>query len=172
MSDTPRDKAVMIDKYLQPVNGKRTDSETTSSTGESEPKSSEGQQQSAGGFVIYPPPTAPYAVAKQLYQGCRDKHGMRTLLAYRGSWQLWRTTHWSEVDSAEVRARVYRALETRSTSPTRRLHRGTRPDTRSPTYWRPWPPSATCHLKGKLQTGSATTPWISLQHKSFPAGTA
>jgi putative DNA primase/helicase len=51
------------------------------------------------------------AVAKQLYENCRDADGVRNLLAYRGGWMLWRTTHWAEVDTAEVRSRVYRALE-------------------------------------------------------------
>jgi putative DNA primase/helicase len=74
---------------------------------EHEPRTARGSP----GPLIYPPPTAPYAVAKQLYQGCRDADGIRNLLAYRGGWQLWRTTHWSEVDAAEVRARVYAALE-------------------------------------------------------------
>lgn len=65
----------------------------------------------AGEPVIYPPPTAPLAVARQLYAGCRDADGIRTLLCWRGGWMLWRTTHWSEVDNAEVRARIYQALE-------------------------------------------------------------
>ena len=60
--------------------------------------------------VIVPPPTAPYAVAKEIYEGCRDVDGIRSLLFYRGGWQLWRTTRWSEIDSAEVRSRIYRAL--------------------------------------------------------------
>ena len=63
------------------------------------------------GPVIYPSPRAPYAVAKQLYQSCRDADGVRNLLAYRSDWQLWRTMHWSELDAAEVRARIYCALE-------------------------------------------------------------
>ena len=61
--------------------------------------------------MIYPSPRAPYAVAKQLYQSCRDADGVRNLLAYRSDWQLWRTMHWSELDAAEVRARIYCALE-------------------------------------------------------------
>ena len=66
----------------------------------------------SGSPVIYPPPTAPFAVAKQLYQqGCLDANGLRNLLAYRGDWQLWRGIQWSEVDAAEIRARIYRALE-------------------------------------------------------------
>lgn len=110
--DITRGKAVIESaKYAPPpLNGEQPHAETTSGERESEPHTSDGQQ-SAAGLTIYPPPTAPYAVAKQLYQGCRDAGGVRTLLAYRGCWQLWRTTHWSEVDAAEVRARVYRALE-------------------------------------------------------------
>lgn len=59
----------------------------------------------------FPPPTAPYDVAKQLYEGCRDHDGVRNLVRYRGDWMLWRMTHWAEVDDAEVRSRIYRALE-------------------------------------------------------------
>lgn len=74
----------------------------------SEPRA---KRDDSGEAVFHPPPTAPYAIAKQLYQGCRDGDGIRNLLAYRGGWQLWRTTHWSEIDAAEVRARIYGALE-------------------------------------------------------------
>jgi putative DNA primase/helicase len=76
-----------------------------------ETSSGEKESESKPKPTIYPPPTAPYAVAKQLYTGCRDENGVRNLLAYRGGWELWRTTHWAEVDPAEVRARVYLALE-------------------------------------------------------------
>ncbi|MGO9154893.1 DNA primase family protein [Mycobacterium sp.] len=79
-------------------------------TKESETRTAQGQE-GFSGPVIFPPPTAPYDVAKQLYDSCRDADGIKNLLAHRGGWQLWRTTHWSEVDNAEVRARVYRALE-------------------------------------------------------------
>jgi putative DNA primase/helicase len=98
-------------KYAPPLDGDQPDAETPPSASESDSYTSNGQQQNTDRLLIYPPPTAPYAVAKQLYQSCRDENGVRTLLAYRGCWQLWRTTHWSEIDAAEVRARVYRALE-------------------------------------------------------------
>jgi putative DNA primase/helicase len=60
---------------------------------------------------IYPRPDAPMAVARQLFNACRDEDGIRTLLAWRGGWMLWRTTHWSEIDNAEVRSSIYQALE-------------------------------------------------------------
>jgi putative DNA primase/helicase len=72
---------------------------------------SSSEQADSGVPAIFPPPTAPYAVAKQLYESCRDPDGIRNLLAHRGGWQLWRTTHWSEVDATAVRSRVYKALE-------------------------------------------------------------
>jgi putative DNA primase/helicase len=61
--------------------------------------------------TIFPSPSAPMAVGKQLYAGCRDADGVRNLLAYRGGWMLWHKTHWAEIDLAEVRSRVYGALE-------------------------------------------------------------
>jgi putative DNA primase/helicase len=74
-------------------------------------QSAHDQRQDSGGPVLYLPPSAPYGVAKQLYMGCRDADGIRNLLVHNGTWTLWRTTHWSEVDAAEVRSRVYKALE-------------------------------------------------------------
>jgi putative DNA primase/helicase len=111
--DTAHGKTIIESgKYAPPpLNGEQPHAETPSGESDSEHHTSDGQQQSTGGLLIYPPPTAPYAVAQQLYQGCRDADGNPTLLAYHASWQLWRTTHWSEIDTAEVRARVYRALE-------------------------------------------------------------
>jgi putative DNA primase/helicase len=100
--DLDRLDRIHLDEEDIPVNGEiPTDGEqphTDTSSGTSGP-------------VIYPAPTAPYAVAKRLYEGLRDADGVRNLLAYRGGWQLWRTTHWSEIDLAEVRANVYKALE-------------------------------------------------------------
>ena len=133
--DIARGKAIIESgTHAPPPDGEHPDSETRSGAGNSESNTSNGQQDSSSALLFYPPPTAPYAVAKQLYQGCRDADGVRNLLAYRGDWQLWRTTHWSEVDAAEVRARVYRALEHASTSPCTTLPRwcrGTRHGTRS-----------------------------------------
>jgi putative DNA primase/helicase len=110
--DTARGKTIIESgKYAPPpLNGEQPHTETPSGESDSEHHTSDGQQSSSG-LLIYPPPTAPFAVAKQLYQGCRDADGVRNLLAYRGDWQLWRTTHWSEIDAAAVRARMYRALE-------------------------------------------------------------
>ena len=87
------------------------DERTFSGVSDSSDGTSDGHNDSSGNPVMYPPPTAPYAVAKRLYEGCRDQDGVRNLLAYRSDWQLWRKTHWSEVDAAEVRSRIYRALE-------------------------------------------------------------
>jgi len=56
----------------------------------------------------YPPPQEPYRVAQKLY---RDRAlGMANLLAWRGGWMAWRTTHWVEIDAAELRKAVYAAL--------------------------------------------------------------
>ena len=110
--DITRGKAVIESaKYAPPpLNGEQPHAETTSGERESEPHTSDGQPRAPPGSLIYPPPRR-HRRRQAAYQGCRDAGGVRTLLAYRGCWQLWRTTHWSEVDAAEVRARVYRALE-------------------------------------------------------------
>jgi putative DNA primase/helicase len=89
-----------VDRLIKIHQDQSRNGETRSNASESAPK-----------VESYPPPTAPHAVAKQLYRGCRDADGIRNLLAHRGGWQLWRKTHWSEVDAAEVRSRVYAALE-------------------------------------------------------------
>jgi putative DNA primase/helicase len=85
----------------------------SSNTFEDQPGNGQTQQGTSDSPVAtaYPAPTAPYAVAKHLYTGLRDADGLRNLLRHNGGWQLWRTTHWSEVDAAEVRSRVYQALE-------------------------------------------------------------
>jgi D5 N terminal like len=58
----------------------------------------------------YPPPSAPYEVAQKIYA----EHGLggtlANLLAWRGGWMAWRTTHWVEVDVAELRQAIYGAL--------------------------------------------------------------
>lgn len=69
-------------------------------------RSDSGQQFDA--VLEYPPPQAPYKVAQKLYS---DRAlGMSNLLAYRGRWLLWRTTHWTEIDAAELRQVAYAAL--------------------------------------------------------------
>lgn len=75
-----------------PSNGEQTDSTT-----ETEVR------------TLFPAPEAPYEVAKQLYRDCMTD-GLRTLLYWRGGWMRWDTTHWSEVDPAEVRSNVYDVL--------------------------------------------------------------
>ncbi|HWU39572.1 MAG TPA: hypothetical protein VN203_18135, partial [Candidatus Acidoferrum sp.] len=70
---------------------------------------------------VYPPPSAPFEVAQQLYGQYRKdgarlgngrrKDGVRTLLAWRGGWMLWRGTHWAEIDTAELRSYIYTTLD-------------------------------------------------------------
>lgn len=62
---------------------------------------------------LFPPPTAPLAVAETIYSGeYRTHSGMRTLVSWRGGWMQWHGTHWSEVDTAELRSRIYSILGT------------------------------------------------------------
>ena len=58
---------------------------------------------------LFPPPAAPLDVARKLY----DRHrigGLRTLVAWRGEFMRWDTTHWSEVDPAWLRSEIYDTL--------------------------------------------------------------
>ena len=59
------------------------------------------------------PPTAPLAVARWIYRQFRlhNGKGARTLVTWRGTWVLWRTQHWSEVDTAQLRSHIYRTLQ-------------------------------------------------------------
>jgi putative DNA primase/helicase len=60
---------------------------------------------------LYPAPTAPLDVARKLYSRCRiGGNGPRTLLAWRGGWMRWETTHWSELDAAHLRSDIYDVL--------------------------------------------------------------
>lgn len=60
---------------------------------------------------VYPPPTAPLDVARELYTRYRiGGKGLLTLLAWRGGFMRWQTTHWSELDMAQLRSEVYDVL--------------------------------------------------------------
>jgi putative DNA primase/helicase len=64
-----------------------------------------------GDRPLYPPPSAPLDAARKLYSGYRiGGNGLRTLLAWRGGFMHWETTHWSELDTAELRSGIYDAL--------------------------------------------------------------
>ena len=58
---------------------------------------------------LFPPPTAPLDVARRLYSEHRE-HCARTLLCWRGGLMRWHVTHWSEMDAAELRSRIYEVL--------------------------------------------------------------
>ncbi|KAA1243522.1 hypothetical protein F0Q45_25570 [Mycobacterium simiae] len=61
----------------------------------------------AGERPIYPPPSAPLDVARKLYSRYRlDDNGLRTLVAWRGGWMRWHTSHWAETDAAELRSEI------------------------------------------------------------------
>jgi putative DNA primase/helicase len=69
-----------------------------------------GEDQGAGYRPLFPPPSAPLDVARNLYHRHRNSDGMRTLLAWRAGWMHWQTTHWSELDVAHLRSEIYDAL--------------------------------------------------------------
>lgn len=58
----------------------------------------------------YPPPTAPYDVARKIYDEHALGEQMTHLWAHRGNWMVWKTTCWVEIDLAELRQAVYRVL--------------------------------------------------------------
>jgi putative DNA primase/helicase len=59
---------------------------------------------------VLPAPSAPLDVARELYKDYRDHEDLRTLLAWRGGWMRWDTTHWAETDTAELRSHIYDVL--------------------------------------------------------------
>lgn len=59
----------------------------------------------------YPPPSAPYEVARNIYDDHALGEQMTHLWAHRGNWMVWRTTRWVEIDLAELRQAVYRVLD-------------------------------------------------------------
>lgn len=87
----------------------------------------------AGGVVStveYPPPSAPYAVAQQLYQEHLSNEGLSHLAAWRGGWMAWQQTRWVEVDAAALRQSIYAAL-----SQAKYWY-----ETTKIAEWRPWNP--------------------------------
>lgn len=75
-----------------------------------EDRSGEYRETLAADRELYPPPTAPLDVAKELYKQHSDSAGLRTLVAWRGGWMRWETTHWAELDTAELRSTIYDTL--------------------------------------------------------------
>ncbi len=58
------------------------------------------------------PPSAPLSVAREhIYTDLRTKDGLRTVVAWRGGWMIWRITHWAELDTAQLRSHIYHVLE-------------------------------------------------------------
>ena len=78
----------------------------------------------------YPPPSAPYAVAQQLYRKHLSDEGLSHLAAWRGGWMAWQQTRWIEVDAAALRQSIYAAL-----SQAKYWH-----ETKTTAEWRPWNP--------------------------------
>ena len=54
-------------------------------------------------------PSAPFDVARRLYRPFRADDA-RTLLAWRGGWMRWHGTHWSELDTSQLRGHIYHSL--------------------------------------------------------------
>lgn len=59
--------------------------------------------------VMFPPPSAPLDVARQLYEDF-TRQGLQTLLHWRGEFMRWHGSNWSEFDAAELRSHVYHVL--------------------------------------------------------------
>ncbi len=59
---------------------------------------------------IIPPPTNPMAVARVLLPAWQYQR-MPALYHWKGSWMRWVGPHWEEVDEAQMRSTLYRAVE-------------------------------------------------------------
>lgn len=64
----------------------------------------------SGANTEFPSPSAPLAVARQIFQDYQHEDSP-TLVSWRGGWMRWHTTHWAELDTAALRSEVYRTLE-------------------------------------------------------------
>jgi putative DNA primase/helicase len=67
------------------------------------------EAQEATGNLL-PSPANPMAVARVLLKGYQ-LDGKPTLLSWRGGWMQWRSSHWVEVEEAELRSAIYKRLE-------------------------------------------------------------
>lgn len=65
--------------------------------------------ESTGSRPVFPAPTAPLDVARQLFE-TYTKNDLLTLRSWRGQFMRWETTHWREIDIAELRSDVYAVL--------------------------------------------------------------
>ncbi|CDM76127.1 DNA primase family protein [Mycobacterium marinum] len=77
--------------------------------GEAPPPKQEPRQ-SDSDRPVYPPPSAPLEVARTIFRQFRNSDGLRTLVSCRNSWIRWCTTHWQEMDTAELRSLIYKTL--------------------------------------------------------------
>lgn len=60
---------------------------------------------------VYPPPSAPLDVARELFKGYRiGRDGLQTLRAWRGGWIRWEGPHWTDLDPAQLRSEIYATL--------------------------------------------------------------
>lgn len=60
---------------------------------------------------VFPAPTEPLEVAHRIYRDYRRAtDDMRTVVAWRSTWMGWNTTHWAELDTAELRSEIYAKL--------------------------------------------------------------
>lgn len=69
-----------------------------------------GEEAPPSGRPLYPPPSAPLDVARQLFARWRTDDGLLTLRAWRGGWMRWTGPHWADVDQAELRSDIYATL--------------------------------------------------------------
>jgi len=58
----------------------------------------------------FPPPDAPMAVARQIFEAYQRPEG-RTLVSWRGGWLHWEGPRWQEFDIPALRSAVYHRLE-------------------------------------------------------------
>lgn len=73
-------------------------------------RETEAEVPSADPARVFPAPDDPMAVARELMQS-RTVDRCPALRSWRGGWMTWRGPHWAESEPAEIRAQVYRELE-------------------------------------------------------------
>lgn len=60
---------------------------------------------------LWPAPSNPMAVARELIGDYQTEAGTLTLRRWRGTWMRWRDTRWAEVEDISIRKWVYNRLE-------------------------------------------------------------
>jgi putative DNA primase/helicase len=95
---------------IDPTDTEPMPGELAPNSSEPDPEPDPHPEPATGARPLFPPPSAPYDVAKRLYNDFLTADRMAHLMAWRGGWMVWRTTNWTEVDVADLRQPIYATL--------------------------------------------------------------